>query len=426
MKLVVATKDGDTLPLCQRLLAEGHEVRAFQTSADFAQAWEGMVGKLKQEAEIEVFKPDLVINLETSMPGFSERLVAKGLKVLGGFKLHDQLEADRMGALEFAEEAGIKIPKTFPFMEARDAIRFLSSAKVRLCCKFNEDGGNKFLSFLGKSNTDVEHFIQQTYKPEEHKGMILQEFIEGPAELNVECWFSKGNLVWPMNGGMEQKRFLAGNMGPNTGCMSTITWPVSEDSLTPWTCGMMTKLKGLQYTGPLDMAFKIGKDHKCYFLEFTPRAGINAVFGLFDLLDEDLGKLLVAIENGSATTMALRPEYAFLLTVSVYPYPYEIPAVYVPGMEVQVDELKGRFHFAGVEKHNGKMFTAPGYPLVGYASAWDSVPGRAVRKATAIAEAVSVSGKQYRTDTEEPLKQLALFHSMGIRKEGWRHDRLAA
>lgn len=419
MKFVLVTKDGDSLPLVQRLQAEGHTVRAYQEEPKYQQMLGGMVETISKP-EIPIFNPDLVINLETSMSGFSESLSAKGLKVLGGFKLHEQLESDRMGALEFAKSAKILIPETKPFEDGSEAIKFLDAAKLRMCCKFNEDGGDKFLSFLGKSNRDVQHFIEQKYRPEKHKGLILQEYIEGPAELNVEAWFSRGKLIWPMNAGMEQKRFLAGDMGPNTGCMSNICWPVSGDSLIPWTSGMLDRLKDLKYSGPIDMAFKVGKDHKFYFLEFTPRAGINAIFGLVDLIDEDFGKFLVAVESGRATQMVLRPEYAFNLTVSVYPYPYEIPSVYTPGMEVKWDKLKGNFWPLSVRKTQSGFVTAAGYPLVGYTSATDPVAGRAIRKSQAIAEGISVSGKQFRIDSDEVLEKVKLFHSMGIRKEGWR------
>ena len=384
---------------------------------NYSNLLDGMIPKLENEKEIEAFAPDLIVNLETSLPGFTEKWVGKGFHVLGGGKLAHELEADRYGALEFAKEAGILIPQTYPFLEASEATKLLRSTKTRLCCKFNEDGGEKFLSFLGKSNEDVVHFIEKKYKPEKHKGLILQEFIDGPAELNVEGWFSKGELIWPMNGAMEQKRFLSGEMGPNTGCMSTLTWALAPSSLTPWTKEILAKLKELSYSGPLDMAFKVGNDHKFYFLEFTPRAGINAVFGLFDLLDENLGKFLASVEAGTARQMRLRPGFAFILTLSVYPYPYEIPSVYLPGVSVNVPSLPRGMEWwnAGVAKVDGKLVTAEGYPLPGYLSTTDSNAGRAINRTMAMAEAVEVTGKQFRNDGLKLLEPLKLLQSMGIR-----------
>ena len=416
MRIAVVSKDGDSAPLALRLQAEGHTVRLLIESPKYARALDGLIPKLQKPQEIEAFDPQLIVNLETSLSGKTEAWQRAGYPTIGGSQLACQLEADRFGALEFAKETGILIPATYPYLEGTKAIQRLRKEVTRLCCKFNEDGGDKFLSFLGKSNEDVVHFIEEKYDPAKHKGLILQEYIEGPLELNCEGWFSKGELIWPMNAGMEQKRFLSGDLGPNTGCMSTLTWPLGKSSLTPWTQGILKKLKELSYTGPLDMAFKLGKDGRFYFLEFTPRAGINAVFGLVDLLDQDLGEWLAEVEAGTAREMHLRKLYSFILTISVYPYPYEIPSVYLPGCEVHVPSLPSWANWwpFGVEEKGGKLITAPGYPIVGYISVCDKDAGRAVDRTMVIAEQIEVSGKQYRNDGRSLLEPLKRLKVMGV------------
>jgi phosphoribosylamine-glycine ligase len=165
------------------------------------------------------------------------------------------------------------------------------------------------------------------------------------------------------------------------------------------------------------MAFKVGNDGKFYFLEFTPRAGINAVFGLVDLLDEDLGEFLVALEAGRAKEMDLRKEFNFTLTISVYPYPYEIPSVYLPGVEVQVPDMPKGAHWwpFGVEQHEGRYTTAEGYPLAGYISVCDKDAARAINRAMVLAEEIQVTGKQYRNDGLTLMEPLKLLRSKGIR-----------
>jgi len=418
VRILLATKDGDTLPLVFRLMEEGHTVRAWIENEKYGRLCDGLIPKLQKPQEIEAFDPQLILNLETSLPGKTEQWLRAGYPTLGGTRLAHELEADRFGALEFAREAGVLIPRTFPFMEGSEAIQRLRTDSTRMCCKFNEDGGDKFLSFLGKSNADVIHFIEKKYDPAKHKGLILQEYIEGPLELNCEGWFSRGELIWPMNAGMEQKRFLSGDLGPNTGCMSTLTWPLSERSHTPWTRGMLEKLKELEYTGPLDMAFKMGKDGKFYFLEFTPRAGINAVFGLVDLFEGNLGEWFAGVAEGTEREMPLRKAFSYILSVSVYPYPYEIPAVYLPGVEVRVPSLPSGANWwpFGVEEgKDGKIVTAPGYPLVGYLSVCDRSAGKAVDRAKVIAQEIEVTGKQYRDDGESLLEPLKRLQSLGVK-----------
>jgi|SRR5713226_1589415 len=412
MKFVIVTKENDSLPLADRLMKEDHEVRVYQEKHQAV--WTGLVDKISLE-DIPEFKPDLVINLETSLPRVNEELTTQGLTVLGGFKIHHQLEEKRYESLMLAEKNGILIPSTMPFDDPQKAIQALKESSQRMCVKVNNDEGEKHMSFLGKSNDDVIHFIETKYE-EKHEGLIVQEFIEGPAELNVEGWFSQGNLVWPMNAGMEQKRLMPGDMGPNTGCQATITWPLSNTAMVPWTSGLLSYLKEQKYTGPLDMAFKLGKDNKFYFLEFTPRLGINAGFGIIDLLDEDLGKFLYSLATGRATEMHMKPLYDYLITISVPPYPYEIPKIQLPGVEISYTESKNTHLWLwNVETRKGKLVTSSGYPVVGHASGWGETAVKAANRAVALADEVEVSSKQYRNDVEHLIEGAKRFHSMGVK-----------
>jgi phosphoribosylamine-glycine ligase len=135
------------------------------------------------------------------------------------------------------------------------------------------------------------------------------------------------------------------------------------------------------------------------------------------LVVEDFGSFLVDLEAGKAREMQLREAYAFVLTLSVYPYPYEIPSVYLPGVPVEVPSLPSGANWwsAGVERVDGKVVTASGYPLVGYVSVWDDVASRAINRAYVVADEVEVSGKQFRNDGANLLEDLKRLQAMGIR-----------
>lgn len=414
MKITVATEQGDTAPLIQRLQEEDHEVSLYVGNSKYSGVVRGLVPRI---SDIEAEKPDLVVLLENSSKDLADRLAAKGLRVLGGSKIARKLEENRPFSLKLASDCGIQIPQTFPFTEGSDAEAFLKESDLRLCVKVNEDEGDKYMSFLGQSNDDVIHFIRSKYKKEKHKGLVLQEFIEGPAEINTELWFTKGNPIWPANGGMEQKRLMSGDLGPNTGCMATLTWPL-EKFPKVWTTPLLAYLKSVEYTGPLDMAFKVSDEYDLYFLEFTPRLGINAGFGLFDLVEGNLGEWLEKVALGDARTMPLLNEFDALVTISTYPYPYEIPSIYLPGCEVNFEDVewtKRNFWPAFVELREDQQYvTSPGYPLVGYTSAQHPSPWMAIENTLEMAKQIKVSGKQYRNDMMKMLESLTIAEYLGF------------
>jgi phosphoribosylamine-glycine ligase len=94
--------------------------------------------------------------------------------------------------------------------------------------------------------------------------------------------------------------------------------------------------KSNNYTGPLDMAFFLGKDDKPYFLEFTPRFGINAVYGLWHAMRGDLGKYLLDVTLGRAKEAPVAAdEFQFIQNISIPPYPYDIKKWQVYGQPVE-------------------------------------------------------------------------------------------
>src|SRR5207249_2076381 len=55
-----------------------------------------------------------------------------------------------------------------------------------------------------------------------YPAFVLQRFIEG-IEVSVERWYSHGHPVPSLdNATFEEKKFLAGNLGPAVGCMGNV------------------------------------------------------------------------------------------------------------------------------------------------------------------------------------------------------------
>ena len=153
--------------------------------------------------------------------------------------------------------------------------------------------------------------------------------VEGE-EISTEGWFD-GNYFHLLNHTLEEKKFMSGGFGPNTGCSGNLVWAVgSPDRLCDQ--GLMRLAPFLRrrgYRGPIDLNTIVTENH-AYGLEFTPRLGYDASPALFSMLDGDLGEFLKKIadppRNGyidHSPVPKLRAGWAASARLTVPPYPEE-------------------------------------------------------------------------------------------------------
>ena len=198
------------------------------------------------------------------------------------------------------------------------------------------------LTYVGKSPDDLIRILEWASTTGKiQSDFILQEFVEG-IELSTEVWFSDGSPVFPPNGTMEEKKFMSGNIGPNTGCQGSVVWPypTSEPKIIQQTIRKLyPALKAMKYSGCLDINTIVGEDGKAWFLEFTARFGYSAIYALAEILNDDLGKVIHDCAKGTLKEMDVRDEFGMAIRISVPPYPLESHS---PGHAPVVRESKDK------------------------------------------------------------------------------------
>lgn len=417
MKYLILSKFGDGLSLSIQLGSEGNEVKAYVTGDDktetdrrakqIGQGWVDRVYGLKEGL---AWNPDVVICDRNNVEDLANISRARGFPTFGCSPLHIKLEKDRAFALTLAQQHGLDVPAWHKFKTPDEAIAFLTKQDNKWVMKFGE--GSDVPTRIVESSKDGIAFLKRIAPKDD---MIIEEYVNGVSELNVEAWFSNGRIVpGSINYGMEQKRFLAGDLGINTGCESNYSWYPTElgEFDTVFTPELLSWLKQQRYSGPLDIASILTHDGNYSFVEFTPRLGYAAVYCLLPLLRSDLGELLYNVSRGFSSYVDTITDYSFGLTLSMAPYPYDIVKQLIPGEEVIVPE-EAIFWPMDLTKLNGVWQTTGSYNLLGYLTATHPQAQEAATLTMSYAGRVVATNLQYRIDAGSQIniaKDTAVIH----------------
>jgi phosphoribosylamine-glycine ligase len=245
--------------------------------------------------------------------------------------------------------------------------------------------------------------------PKDSRG-IVQRIVSG-IEVSTEGWFNGERFVPPFNHTFEEKRFLAGNLGPNTGCMGNVVVQAGAgDRLTEATVEPLAPfLAAIGYRGPFDVNAIVSAD-KAYVLEATSRLGFDAIEALMEAFEEPAGDAFKRIAEGG-DGFATNGGVAIAVRLSVPPYPFRAPdrddaaGEPVLGIDDNLQHLflcdlycdrDGVYRTAGADGILLKA-TSLGVPRAVTGRRLDYVYG-ARRRVYGILDQIEVPGKQYRTD----------------------------
>lgn len=318
--------------MAYRLEEEGHDVRVYLENR--SKMYDNILPKADDLLELNIQPDDYVIFDMVGGGDGAEALKEKGYTVIGAGKLNDSLELDRNFGLDFMKEHGIKIPPTYNFSSISEVREFLADKEERYVIKPSGNADTS-LTYVSTSAENLRRMLDyMDDKIEEGTEIVLQEFVEG-IEMSTEAWFNGERFLQPINSTMEDKKFLAGDYGPNTGCMGNVVWiwpdDISEYLYRTIFEPLEPKLQEAGYLGPLDLN-AIWTDEGPYGLEWTARFGYDAIQAMAMLLDEPLGSLL--------TQLPTLPQFpvqstktAFSVRVSIPPFPNddEVPELPLMG-----------------------------------------------------------------------------------------------
>ncbi len=403
MKILIISDTGDGLGIAQRLTSEGNDVAMWIKNHDYEKSGIGIIDRPTSWRE-KLAWSDLVV---CDMVGFGhlEQVFRRmGKPYLACSEIMDEMELDRQKGMEIFQKLGITTPETFPFKCVQDAKEALAGLDFQEGFVLKPDGNIGTGKTLVIAHQDELAWALGTYKP--NTSMIVQRIVAG-VEVSTEGWFNGRDFIRPFNHTFEEKRFMEGNLGPNTGCMGNVVLARDSNKLTRATVERLKPfLVKIGYRGPVDINC-IVNEKGAYALEATARFGYDAIEALAEGLREPLLDLFFETAMGTKKEMDLTQDSMIAVRLSVPPYPLEDVKQKDWGDPiggVGVDNINHIFLCNVYADHEDNMFkVAPADGLVLKATARGRKLGEdyvreARERVYRTLENISCSNKQYRLD----------------------------
>jgi phosphoribosylamine--glycine ligase len=406
---------GDTCDLgalYMRLLADGHEVKAY-VGEPLAQGtmagliehtsdWEGELDWIKASGDEGII---LFENVAKSRGQLQDRLRKDGFHVVGGSAYGDRLENDRAFAQRILADIGLQTAKVEEFTDLASASQFLAEHPGRYVLKFNGPYFGSKDNYVGRlsSGSDVQAVLQtRSSQSRDDFSFILMEHVEG-VEMGVGAYFDGERFVGKACLDWEHKRFFPGNLGELTGEMGTIaTFDRSQTFFEQTLKPMAPLLSAGGYCGYINLNTIVNQSG-IWPLEFTCRFGYPG-FAVLGPLQETNWADLFAVMAGRPGQVRMRPGFCAAIVLTTPPFPYDRKAVEEPvGLpvifdgELATNELD-HLYYGEVGILNGQLVTSGQYGWTMVATATADTIEAARNKAGALAEKIVVPNVRYRRD----------------------------
>ena len=318
MRVLFISKEGDGLCVAQRLVLEGNEVDFWCADRRFDKAGIGIVNRVPSW-QSAARRADLIIADAVGLARFEPAVRATNKPFLGFSKPLDTIELRRDIGMELFKRAGIEIPETHTWNSAREAAAIVKSQGFDQGWVIKPNG-NQPAAQTGVFTDEALLARAISRLPPASNG-ILQRIVSG-VEISTEGWFNGSDWIRPFNHTFEEKRFLAGGLGPNTGCMGNVVINAGAgDKLTKATIERVSDfLRAIKYRGPFDINCIVNAEG-AFALEATSRMGYDAVQALFEGLDEPVGDFLFGVAEGSKKSMRLTENTMIAVSLSIPPWP---------------------------------------------------------------------------------------------------------
>jgi phosphoribosylamine--glycine ligase len=390
MRILVISKEGDALGVAHRLTAEGNAVSLWVKDPRYRRALTGIVPRVADWRRA-VGTSDLVLTDMVGMGRMAKEF--RGVPFIGANEYVDRVELDRQVGTDLFKRAGIKVPET---------LAFTSPGKVELPPPWGlgwviKPCGNKDTSktLVVEHEELWDHCISKTPQGP----LIAQRIVEG-VEVSTEGWFNGRSFATLYNHTFEEKRFLPGGLGPQTGCMGNVVVATESNRLTKATVEKVAPfLRMTGYRGPFDINCIVNEEG-AWALEATGRMGYDAIEALAEGLDEPLGDVLFECAAGVLRTLAVSSDWLIAVRLSVPPWPVQKPdtnSYGEPVLGIDDDTLPHLFLTDVYAKGEGYA-TAAGDGILLKATARSPTLHLAQRKVYRLLEKISVGSKQYRND----------------------------
>lgn len=404
-KILLVTYSGYGNWFSLRLREEKHNVDIYycgKKSDDCFYCLSGLVTNVITEKP-DFSKYDLVLFDLTGRPKLAEE-ARSVTATLGDGEFNTEAEDDRLLGIQIMEEAEINVPPYETFNDIGEARSFIKKTKKRYVFKPNGGQNQDTAStYVSKSPEDMLKYLDRLGAMSKGVEFMLQEVVDG-TEISTEGWFN-GEEFFLINGTLEEKKFLEGGLGPNTGCSGNLVF-VYDNANPPLihTEGlgkMKDFLQQIDYRGMIDLN-TIVSDTKVYGLEWTPRFGYDASATLFHLISSDLADFMGEIATGGRPNYQIRNPYGAAIRLSIPPYPSEIHGKHpgeipIEGLE-NIEEIWRRFYLYDCCMDRDEFMTSGINGMIGVPIASGKDIPEAFDKVKELIKMVNVPDMQYRQD----------------------------
>lgn len=427
MKFLIRSGCGESLAIALKLRDEGNQVRfaiSEEGNKEYSNVGNGIIEKTTLARSIDWADVIIFDSNIFDLPAEAEA-VRKYKPALGSSRFSGELENDRALAVQIAKSVGLKVPDYEEFVgnKAWDMARRFLEGQSEKAWVWKPNGESPASTFVSSDVDQMIHMFSYWEELFEEHGdepnFILTTKIEGE-EISTEGWFNGEEFFLP-NHTLERTRFFDGDHGEKTGCAGNVVWS-QQTSLFETLIKPFAKTLSGKYRGPLDVNCIIEKESNApVFLEFTPRFGYDAIFGLAQVLNSDLGELFYQIASQKRVTASVKSSFAGMVRVHIPPYP-EHPAkddklrpVGIPIAGIPKDFKIGPCYPIEVMIKEDSLVTSgpDGYVVV--VGADGGSPKESMNNAYKEVEKIDIPLMRYRLDLADKLQEV--FET--IRKTGW-------
>lgn len=418
MKILMVSYSGYGAWFTLRLQEEGHKVDYYLMEKKYADVLSGLAPEPMFKRP-DFAKYDLVLFDLTGKPKLAEQSMEL-TSTMGDGNFNSLVEEDRMFGIETMEQCDINVPPYEVFQDIGEAKKYIAKTKKRFV--FKPDGGQDQdcnTTYVATSADDLLNYIDRLGAATNGATFLLQEVVDG-IEISTEAYFN-GDEFFLWNATLEEKKFMEGNKGPNTGCAGNLVWIYNKPNrlINEGLMRMKDFLKQVGYRGMIDLNVIAGPD-KLYGLEWTPRFGYDASATLCSLITSDLGEFFHAIAAGDIPTTLRWNENAFAAAtrLSIPPYPTEVPGKHPAGVPIngiELDDISRGCYLYDAMLVGDELVTAG-------ASGFVAVPigvGRSIDEAWAVVKekikCLKLPDAQYRQD----LARRTWKRYEGLARWGW-------
>ena len=221
MKVLIIDIEVLGLPFAMRCMEAEHEVAVWQPpekNGKRCEVGDGLVAKVA-DWRGKMRWADLVIVTGNAKYGSElEPFYRQGFPIVGANQASAAWELDRVVGQKVMQECGLDVLDFKEFSSYDRASDYVRKENKTFVSKPWGGTDDKSLSYVPSSPENLVSRLQK-WKQEGIKGkFMLQEMVQG-TEMAAGTWFGPGGFSRWINETWEEKRFMPGGYGPNTGEM---------------------------------------------------------------------------------------------------------------------------------------------------------------------------------------------------------------